>query len=120
MTMPEKFKMHMQDVGLIPVPQHVPDVDFAFKVKGDSMEPLLMDGDIVFFKAQPVFNGEIAAVLVDGKACVKKCFVYPGRIVLESLNPKYEPMCFIGDDTSRLFLLGKAIQTSRDTPDGGI
>lgn len=65
--------------------------EFALTVKGDSMEPLIKNGSIIFFKEQPtVENGEIAIVEIDGNAVTCKKFYYDGsKAVLRSINPKY-------------------------------
>jgi len=67
--------------------------DFALVVKGDSMEPIIKDGSIVFVKHQEtVENGEIAIIDMDGEVTCKKVYVVDGQLELRSLNPKYKPM----------------------------
>ncbi|ADH03113.1 gp32 [Brochothrix phage BL3] len=70
------------------------NADCALVIQGDSMEPLLHDGSIVFYKQQPeVENGEIAIVDIDGNGvtCKKVYFNYDDNIVLlKSLNEKYD------------------------------
>lgn len=69
---------------------------YALNVKGDSMEPLIQDGSIIFYKEQPnVENGEIAIVELegDGVTCKKVYFNFDeDKIILRSLNEKYEDM----------------------------
>lgn len=84
--------------------------DVALVVSGDSMEPLISDGSIVFYKSQPtVENGEIAIVEIegDGVTCKRVKFDYENKqIILQSENDKYEDMVF-KDDQVRI--LGKVL-----------
>lgn len=73
---------------------NVPEkADCALVVKGDSMEPEYYNGDIVFYKTQPVIeNGEIAIVEIngDGVTLKKVYFNYDeDKVILRSLNDKY-------------------------------
>ena len=46
---------------------------FGLRIVGKSMEPTIMDGDIVIVRRQPcVENGEIAIVLIDGEEATAK------------------------------------------------
>lgn len=74
---------------------HVPDnADCAIYIQGDSMEPLIKNGSIVFYKKQcDVENGEIAIVEIDGDGvtCKKLIKDYENeRIILRSINKKYD------------------------------
>ena len=64
---------------------------FALKVKGDSMAGAgILDGDYVIVRKQPeVENGEIACVLVDNEATVKRFF--KKKEVIMRLRPSYFP-----------------------------
>ena len=61
--------------------------DFCLKAKGDSMiNARIFDGDIVFIKQMPmVENGEIAAVIIDNEATLKRVYYYPESISLFSI-----------------------------------
>lgn len=65
---------------------------FALNVKGDSMiKAGIMDGDIVVVKKQPVIeNGEVAVVLIDDEATVKRIFFHANKVVLHPENDKME------------------------------
>lgn len=84
--------------------------DVALVVSGDSMEPLISDGSIVFYKSQPnVDNGEIAIVEIegDGVTCKRVKFDYENeKIILQSENDKYEDMVF---DNDQIRILGKVL-----------
>lgn len=88
--------------------------DFALKVKGDSMEPLLLDGDIVYVREQPdVLDGQIAVVLVDDSATLKVLYHIQDGIQLVSKNSAYAPMIHIGSNASAVRILGLAVQFTR-------
>lgn len=80
--------------------------DFGLKIRGDSMiEAGIYDGDIVFIRQQPdVENGEIAAVLIDDSATLKKVYKNNGTLVLQAANSKYQPMIF---NSGEIHILGK-------------
>lgn len=84
--------------------------DFALTCQGDSMiNARVMDGDIVYVRQQPeVENGEIAAVLIDGEATLKRVFYGKGTIMLQAENPTYPPMVFSGEEILDVRILGKA------------
>lgn len=71
-----------------------PDMLSAIAVAGDSMEPLLRDGDeiLVDRSPRPLRDG-IYVMRVDGVLLVKRVQTgIPGRLLLESANPAYRPM----------------------------
>jgi repressor LexA len=61
---------------------------FILKVAGDSMvDEGIMDGDYVVVKpAATIGNGEIAVVLLDDEATVKRVYIRRGRMALEPAN----------------------------------
>ncbi len=87
--------------------------DFCLTAKGDSMiGARIFDGDEVFIRqAEMVNNGEIAAVIVDNEATLKRVFYYPDekRLVLAPENPDYEPLEFVGEELRSIRILGKAV-----------
>ena len=89
------------------------DADFCLTAKGDSMiNARINDGDIVFIKEMPIVNnGDIAAVIIEDEATLKKVYYYPekGKIVLYPENPKYEPFVYIGEELNQIRILGKAV-----------
>ena len=84
--------------------------DFCLRVKGDSMiGARIYDGDIVFIHAQPdVDDGEIAVVLIDDEATLKRVYKMGDRVILRAENPVYPPMEFCKSDGKTLRILGKA------------
>ena len=89
------------------------DADFALYCKGDSMVGArIHDGDLVFIRKQAnVENGEIAAVVIDDDATLKRVYFYPAqqKLVLSPENPSYEPLVFIGEELDTIHVLGKAV-----------
>ena len=70
----------------------------------------IYDGDLVFIRRQSdVEDGEIAAVLVDDSATLKRVYKDTGAIRLHSENPKYRPMVFTADNCDSVRILGKAV-----------
>lgn len=89
------------------------DTVFALKLKGDSMEPRMTEGDVVIVKKQSdVTSGEIAIVMVDGEATCKKVVKHSDGMVLISNNLKYAPMFFsVKDiDDKNITILGKVVE----------
>ncbi len=89
------------------------NADFCLFAKGDSMiGARIYEGDLVFIRKQPrVDNGEIAAVLVEDSATLKRVYLYPEeeKLVLAPENPKYKPLVFVGDELNQIQILGKAV-----------
>lgn len=85
--------------------------DFCLRARGDSMiNARIFPGDLVFIKQQPdVENGEIAAVLIDGEATLKRVYKYDGRVELRPENPLYEVIQIEGDAILDLRIMGKAV-----------
>ncbi len=84
---------------------------FALRCKGDSMiDARIMDGDVVYIREQPqVENGEIAAVLIDDEATLKRVYLSDGVVQLVPCNAKYAPMVYAGAQLEQLRILGKAV-----------
>lgn len=75
--------------------ERVPNnADFAVPIIGDSMEPVIRNGQFVFVKEQPdVEDGEIAIVEIDGDGvtCKEVFKDYENQsIILRSINELYE------------------------------
>lgn len=87
------------------------NADFCLRCKGDSMiNARIYDGDIVFIKSQPdVEDGEIAAVLIDGEATLKRVYKMPGRITLRAENPNFKPIELKEEDMKDIRIIGKAV-----------
>jgi len=86
----------------------------ALKVKGNSMEPRIMDGDILIVKIQDdAESGDVVIAVVNGnEATVKKLVKHQDGIVLQPFNPAYEPMYFSKESTEStpVRIWGKVIE----------
>ena len=88
--------------------------DFTLLCKGDSMEPKIKDGDVVAIHCQPmVENGEIAAVLIDGEATLKRVFLFDDHIELRAENPAFATIIRIGEAMNTVAIEGKAVGLCR-------
>lgn len=89
------------------------DADFCLKAHGDSMiGARIYDGDIVFIRSQnAVDNGEIAAVIINDEATLKRVYFYPKeqKLILSAENPRYAPMVYVGSELDTIKILGKAV-----------
>lgn len=85
--------------------------DFCLVAKGDSMiNARIFDGDVVFIKSQPdVENGEIAAVIINDEATLKRVYKYPNRIELRPENPTHKVQDYEGEKLNEIRILGKAV-----------
>ena len=84
---------------------------FALRCKGDSMiNARIFDGDIVFIREQPeVENGEIAAVLIDDEATLKRVYKTENSIELRPENPTFKPLYYQKEEMNKVRILGKAV-----------
>ena len=85
--------------------------DFTLKCKGDSMiNARIYDGDIVAIKAQPtVENGEIAAVIIEDEATLKRVYQIGDTLILHAENPSFADLQFHGEELNQIRILGKAV-----------
>lgn len=92
--------------------------DFCLKAKGDSMiGARIYDGDIVFIRKQEmVNNGEIAAVIIDDGATLKRVNYYPEKnlLILKAENSNYEDLVYTGEQLDHIIILGKAVAFQSD------
>lgn len=96
--------------GEVDIPSNI-HADFALNCKGDSMiNARIFDGDIVYIRQQDtVENGQIAAVLIDGEATLKRVRLFDDHISLEPENPQYRPIVLWGEEMNTVRILGKAV-----------
>ena len=92
--------------------------DFCLRAKGDSMiNARIFDGDIVFIRQQSIVNnGEIAAVIFEDEATLKRVYLNQaeGKLVLQAENPAYEPLVYVGEELDHIRILGKAVAFQSD------
>lgn len=89
------------------------DSDFCLYARGDSMIGAeISDGDLVFIKKQSdVDDGEIAAVLIDDEATLKRVYKIADKVQLRADNPHYPPIDL--DGTQSVIILGRATHVLR-------
>lgn len=85
-----------------------PDRLTALPVKGQSMEPLMFEDDLVVIDTGDVkpVNRELYAVHFDGEACVKQLLYRGGQWYLHSINPDFGP---INVRSGELKIIGRVI-----------
>lgn len=92
--------------------------DFCLRARGDSMiGARIYDGDIVFIQQQDmVDDGEIAAVIIDDEATLKRVNYYPEKnlLILKAENSKYEDLIYTGEELNHIRILGKAVAFQSD------
>lgn len=90
---------------------------FGLKVKGESMSPFIMDGDVVIVeKCETAETGDYVIALVGGRdACCKKYMRGEHGISLISLNPACQSYSFTAEEVEDLpvVILGRVIECRR-------
>ena len=91
---------------------------FGLKIRGDSMSPRIMDGDIVIVRKQNTADsGDIVIALVNGEDGVcKKLIRKQDGIVLKSLNEEYGNFTYTNREIEELpvSIIGKVVQLRRN------
>jgi repressor LexA len=95
--------------GYDSIPEYV-TADFTLTCHGDSMiGARIHDGDIVCIKqCEVVEDGQIAAILIDDEATLKRVYTYSDHIVLQPENPNYKPLSYWEEDMNRVHIMGLA------------
>lgn len=89
--------------------RYADDTLFALRCKGNSMYPLIPDGAIATIRQQSdVEDGEIAAVLINGEATLKRVLHIGKTVVLRPANPEYKDIILDKDHPGTI--LGKMIK----------
>lgn len=85
------------------------------KVRGESMSPQIMEGDLALVRLQSdVDSGDLAVVIIDGEeGVIKKIQKTENSISLISFNPMYETRVFVGKDMAKIRIFGKVIKVER-------
>jgi repressor LexA len=93
-----------------------PDV-FALRVRGDSMTGAgIHDGDVAVVRKQSRVNrGEIAVVMIDGDATLKRFLPNGRKVVLHAENPDYADIV-IDPQKADVEIVGKVIGIMRKMP----
>ena len=77
-----------EDFDYIDVTGSVPrGAELAVRIQGDSMEPWIRDGSVVYVNHDPLQNGDVGIFCVDGEMVCKQYYRDPlGMVYLFSLN----------------------------------
>lgn len=103
-------------VGYVTIDETLNDIKnyFAFKIKDDSMSPILNNDDIIIVhKQEDVENGNIAILLINDKdIIIRKISKTQNGIKLESFNPYYPEQEFTQKDIKdkNIKIIGKVVE----------
>ena len=86
----------------------------ALTIHGDSMEPRMLEGDVVIVRLQDTIeSGETAIVIVNGgEATCKRVKKTPDGITLLAINPDYDPVFYSNKQVEQLpvRIFGKVVE----------
>lgn len=86
----------------------------ALSVKGDSMAPRILEGDVVIIRRQETIeSGEVAAVMVNGDSATLKRVKYADNgLWLLGNNPSFQPIFYTKQECATLpvRILGKMVE----------
>lgn len=87
---------------------------FALETVGDSMQPYILDGDIVIVQRQEYLNnGDVGVFVLDGQTAIKKYTETPSGVVLKAYNTKYDDIKLSETQIERMRIDGKIIEIRR-------
>lgn len=99
-------------IDYVDLPEHI-HADYTLKCTGDSMiDAGINEGDVVYIRSQSeVENGQIAAVLIDGEATLKRFYINESKdtVILSPANQKYAPRTYSNNEINRLRIVGLAV-----------
>ena len=88
---------------------------FALRIKGDSMSPRIMDGDIVLVRQQDAAeDGDLVIAEIDGEATCKVLKRSHGAVMLVPFNAAFAPFVFSGQQAEDLRILGKVVESRHE------
>lgn len=89
-----------------------PKASYALIAKGNSMEPIIMDGEVIEVISQKdLENGEIGIIKVDNAVTCKCFYSLDYEYDLKSLNPNINPIIIEKSHHSNVQILGKVALT---------
>lgn len=85
---------------------------FALSVKGESMSPRIMDGDVVLVRRQETAeDGDVVIALVGDEATCKIFKKSHAGVTLVPFNPAFAPFVYSGSEVDELRILGVVIES---------
>ena len=84
---------------------------FFLRARGDSMKPLILDGDQLLVEPGPQWNHKIiVAVYMDRQVACKQLHLSNRTAALVSANPNYAPIIV----TEEMLIIGRVIKIERN------
>ena len=87
---------------------------FGLQIKGDSMYPRILDGDVVIVRKQNhASNSDVVIVLVNGnEGTCKQFYKYDDHVELRPFNLMYKPLIFNKEEVIKLpvQIIGKVVE----------
>ena len=87
---------------------------FGLRIKGDSMQPRIAEGDVVIVRSQPdAESGDVVIVQENGdRATCKRLMKHETGISLISFNPVYPPIVYTNEEIKSLpvTIVGKVVE----------
>ncbi len=82
---------------------------FALRIAGDNMTGAgIRNGDLAVIRRQDrVENGEIAAVLIEQEATLKKVYLSPDLLILKAENPAFRDRQYAKDEIELIQIFGR-------------
>ena len=107
------------DYTEIEVGDEIPQsADFGIRISGDSMEPEIMDNDIVLIDQgkRDVTPGRLYAIGFDEAIYLKRIDILPGKVILKSTNAAYPPVELDtrGDCEDAFRVIGRVLWCGRE------
>ena len=97
--------VHSDDYELVEFANPPLTAEYAVRAKGDSMQPLVDDGDILFIKTKnSAQDGDIVIATYHGDTYVKQIKNIKNKTVLRSLNKNYKDIAI--DDSQDFYVCG--------------
>lgn len=88
---------------------------FALRIKGDSMSPRIMDGDIVLVRQQDAAeDGDLVIAEIEGEATCKVLKRSHASVMLVPFNAAFTPIVYTGQEAEDLRILGKVVESRHE------
>ena len=88
---------------------------FFLRTRGDSMAPLILDGDLLLIEPGPQWNHKtIVAIYMDRHVTCKQLHLHDNTSALVSANPNYAPI----SATEEMLIIGRVIKVERNLVEG--
>ena len=88
---------------------------FFLRTRGDSMAPLILDGDLLLIEPGPQWKHKtIVAVYMDRSVACKQLHLHDNTSALVSANPNYAPIIV----TEEMIIIGRVIKIERNLVNG--